>query len=151
MTQSAVAAGPLRRIMSLVYDVLLLLGISFGYGVIVLLLRLMVGADTMSSPTGLEQALILVGACFCYGLFFSWCWLRRGQTLGMKSWRMQLVQADDSPITVKTCIYRCLVSPLLIAAGGIGFWWCWFDRDGDSLQDRLTGTRILLLEKEKKG
>ncbi|MCB1668783.1 MAG: RDD family protein [Porticoccaceae bacterium] len=147
-TPPGATAGPLRRIISLVYDWLLLLGISFAYGVVTLLLRKLSGEDTMAPPQGMESIVILSGLYLCYAAFFSWCWIRRGQTLGMKSWRMQLIQTDSRPVSVMTCVKRCIVAPLFIIAGGIGFWWCWFDKNGDSLQDIFTGTRIRLLPKE---
>jgi len=149
-TPETKVAGPLRRIISLVYDLLLLLGISFAYGVFTMLMRKLSGADTMLAPEGTGGFIILSGLVACYGGFFSWCWLRRGQTLGMKSWRMQLVQVNGNPVTMNTCVKRCLIAPLCIAAGGVGFWWCWLDKNGDSLHDKLTGTRILLLPKAKK-
>lgn len=148
-THSNIAAGPFRRIFALIYDLLLLLGISFAYGVLVMMLRKFAGADTMQAPKGLIGLVILGGLLLCYGSFFSWCWLRRGQTLGMKSWRIQLVRTDGQPINLQTCFKRCIAAPLFILLGGIGFWWCWFDREGNSLQDKLTGTRTLLLPKNK--
>ena len=149
MNDPRAVAGILRRFMALIYDLLLLLGISFAYGAIVLLVRKLFGADTMEPAKGFAGFVILTGLCLSYGAFFSWCWLRSGQTLGMQSWRIQLENVDANPITWQTCVRRCLIAPLAIASGGIGFLWCLVNREGDALQDKLTHTRVYLLPKEK--
>ena len=150
MTRTPATAKPLRRIIALVYDLLLLLGITIAYGAVVVLLRKMFGSNPIEATSGISSIVIPLGLYLSYAAFFGWCWLRKGQTLGMKSWRMQLIQIDGNPVTIGTCIKRCLVTPLVVAAGGIGYWWCWLDKNGDSLQDRLTGTRVILLPKNEK-
>lgn len=148
MNKTPTVAGILRRVFALVYDLLLLLGISFAYAAIVMLLRKSFGADTMEAPENIiARFIILSGWFLCCAGFFSWCWLRSGQTLGMKSWRIQLQTIDGSNITWQVCARRCLIAPWLIGTGGIGFLWCLINKNGDSLQDQLTGTRVYLLPK----
>ncbi len=142
-------AGPLRRLIALVYDLLLLLGVSFGYGVIITLIRKLAGDDTMEPLQGLSAWLELTGLALCYCGYYCLCWLKKGQTLAMKAWRMELQMRDGGAPTRQACFYRCLLAPLCILAGGIGYWWCWFDRNSDSLQDRLTGTRVILQPKNR--
>ncbi len=143
-------AGPLRRLMALFYDLLLLLGVSFGYGVLVLLVRKMAGDNTMEPLQGIAAMLEITGLVVSYCGYYCWCWLKKGQTLAMKSWRMELQMSSGARPSPKACYYRCLLAPLCIAAGGIGYWWCWFDGKGDALQDRLTGTRVVVLPKNSR-
>lgn len=142
-------SGILRRLMALIYDGFLLLGICFGYGVIVLLLRKAIGDDTLTAPGKIEGGFILAGLWGCFSLFYIWCWRKSGQTLGMKSWRIKLTSNCGATPSLQQCWRRCLVAPPLILFGGIGYWWCLFDREGSSLQDRLTGTQVLVLAKQK--
>ncbi len=57
-------ANLFRRLMAMLYDAFLLLGISFAYGVVVLLLRLLAGEDTMQAPSSFLQVIIVIGVSF---------------------------------------------------------------------------------------
>lgn len=148
------SANLFRRIMAMLYDAFLLLGISFAYGVIVLLIRKLVGDDTMQAPSNALQVIIVIGLWFCYALFYVWCWRKTGQTLGMKSWRLQLLQEDQSQDQQlpgwKECWLRCLLAPLSMAMLGIGYLWCLVDKQGDCLHDIYSNTKVVLLPKKSK-
>jgi len=141
-------ANLIRRLMAMIYDAFLLMGISFAYGVIVLLLRLLFGDDTMKAPHNLVQLIIVIGLWFCYALFYVWCWRRTGQTLGMKSWRIQL-QGCNQPIpSWQECWLRALLAPLSLIILGIGYLWCLIDKDGQCLHDKFSNTQVVLLPKK---
>lgn len=152
--QALPSANLFRRIMAMLYDAFLLLGISFAYGVIVLLIRKLVGDDTMQAPSNALQVIIVIGLWFCYALFYVWCWRKTGQTLGMKSWRLQLLQEDQSQDQQlpgwKECWLRCLLAPLSMAMLGIGYLWCLVDKQGDCLHDIYSNTKVVLLPKKSK-
>lgn len=59
----------------------------------------------------LLQWLVLAG-------YFSISWLRGGQTLGMRPWRMTLVSADDEAVTLRIAARRIVVVslPILLLA-----------------------------------
>ncbi len=144
------SANLARRLMAMLYDSFLLLGISFAYGVVLLLLRRLFGDDTMQAPDSSLQLLIMVGWWFFCALFFVWCWRRSGQTLGMKSWRIQLIgQNEDSP-PWQACWKRTVFAPLSFAVFGIGYLWCLVDRNGDCLHDKWSHTRTVVLPKPPK-
>lgn len=157
--QALPSANLFRRIMAMLYDAFLLLGISFAYGVIVLLIRKLVGDDTMQAPSNLLQVMIVIGLWFCYALFYVWCWRKTGQTLGMKSWRLQLQsqglnsqdQNQDQQLPGwKECWLRCLLAPLSMAIFGIGYLWCLVDKQGNCLHDIYSNTKVVLLPKKSK-
>jgi uncharacterized RDD family membrane protein YckC len=87
----------------------------------------------------LFQAYIL-GILFAY---FSAFWLRSGQTLAMKTWRIRLVQANGDTLTFKQAVLRFFLALLGLLLAGAGFWWALFDRDRQFLHDRLVGTRLV--------
>jgi uncharacterized RDD family membrane protein YckC len=148
------SANLFRRIMAMLYDAFLLLGISFAYGVIVLLIRKLVGDDTMQAPSNALQVIIVIGLWFCYALFYVWCWRKTGQTLGMKSWRLQVRSQDQNHHQQlpdwKECWLRCLLAPLSMAILGIGYLWCLVDKQGDCLHDIYSNTKVVLLPKKSK-
>jgi len=76
----------------------------------------------------------------CIGLtfaaYFLWCWLRGGQTLAMKAWRIRLVD-----VTPRKALVRLLLASLLVPTG-ISLMWIFFDAEKQFLHDRLAGTRL---------
>jgi uncharacterized RDD family membrane protein YckC len=142
-------AGLIRRLAALVYDSLLLFAIALAYSGAILAMRIWV-TDTEAAQTpysGIQGLLFLAGLWFFLGLFYSWCWRRSGQTLGMKTWRLQLVQIDGGRPTWQQCIQRSLLAPLSLALLGIGYLWC-LGQSGHSLHDLWTKTRVVVLAKE---
>lgn len=74
-------------------------------------------------------------------------WRRGGQTLGMRPWRIKLVAADGGVPGLRALWLRYAVGTLSLLAGGLGFWWAWWDRERLTWHDRASGTRLLRLPK----
>jgi uncharacterized RDD family membrane protein YckC len=70
-------------------------------------------------------------------------WLRGGQTLAMRAWRIRVVD-----VTPRKAVLRFLYA-LLFVPTGISIAWALFDRERQFLHDRLAGTRLLLIPKRK--
>ena len=79
---------------------------------------------------------LLLGAVFA--AYFLWCWLRGGQTLAMKAWRIRLVQ-----VSPPRALLRFLLALLLVPTG-ISLLWALFDPERQFLHDRLAGTRLVM-------
>lgn len=95
--------------------------------------------DAQSGWERLVFQLYLLAVC---GAYFMYCWVRSGQTLPMKTWRLRLVTAAGGPVPGRTAFVRYLVAiPAMIT--GAGILWALFDRDRQFLQDRVAGTRIV--------
>lgn len=67
--------------------------------------------------------------------YFLWCWLRGGQTLAMRAWRIRLVD-----VTPRKAIVRFVLAFVLLP---ISILWALVDRDRQFLHDRLAGTRLV--------
>jgi len=80
---------------------------------------------------------------FVCGAYFVGFWIRGGQTLPMKTWRMRVVRWDGAGLGVWRAIHRYVIAVLGFVAMGCGFLWALFDRDGQFLHDRLAGTAII--------
>ena len=145
-------AGVVRRLMALMYDSLLLFAISLAYAALVLGARvLFTGAESAQLPlTGVGRYLLLSGWWGSLALFYSWCWRRSGQTLGMKTWRLQLQNRAGGTPSWKQCWWRAALAPLGLAAFGAGYLWCFVNPRGDAWHDQLTQTQVVLLPKENK-
>jgi uncharacterized RDD family membrane protein YckC len=70
-----------------------------------------------------------------YAAYFLWCWLRGGQTLAMKAWRIRLIDVTPRKAVLRFLIALALL-PLSIA-------WALVDREGQFLHDRLSRTRLV--------
>jgi uncharacterized RDD family membrane protein YckC len=82
----------------------------------------------------------IVGILLAY---FSAFWLRSGQTLAMKTWRIRLVTVSGEPLTFRDAVRRFALAWLGLLLVGAGFWWAFFDRDRQFLHDRLGRTRLI--------
>ena len=67
-----------------------------------------------------------LGMVAAFYLFF---WWRRGQTLGMVSWRIRVANQTGGPITIAQAITRFLAVFVSIAPFGLGFWWALLEPD----------------------
>jgi len=81
------------------------------------------------------QAFVVV----MFAAYFLRCWLRGGQTLAMKAWRIRLVQ-----VTPTNAMLRFLYALLLVPTG-ISLLWALFDKERQFLHDRLAGTRLIFV------
>jgi len=68
--------------------------------------------------------------------YFLWCWLRGGQTLAMRTWRIRLVD-----VTPGRAILRFVLALFLLPLSIV---WVLVDRDRQFLHDRLAGTRLVI-------
>ncbi len=147
--QALPSAGLIRRLLAMVYDGLLLLGISFAYGVVVTLARNLMGQDGAETPAALTGAMIFVGWWLVLSAYFVLSWVRQGQTLGMKSWRLRVDTLAGGRPGWRQGWLRCLLAQVSAAALGLGYLWCWLDRRG-CWHDIWTRTRVVVLPRANK-
>jgi len=139
MQDNAIAPAPapfLARIAAMIYESLLVTAVVFVASFIIIPV---VGEMHAPWQRHLFQVYI-VGVLFAY---FSAFWLRSGQTLAMKTWRIRLVNPNGAPLTLKQAALRFLLALSGLLLGGIGFWWALVDRDQQFLHDRIVGTRLV--------
>ena len=143
-------AGITRRLMALIYDFFLLLGITFAYGTLITLAKNLLGFDGLTPPGLFVGLLTLLGLWFFCALFYCGCWTRRGQTLGMKSWRIQVLNGDGKYLTWRESWIRCLAASLCNGCLGLGLIWCLISRKNSALQDEITNSIVVVLAKPGK-
>jgi uncharacterized RDD family membrane protein YckC len=131
-------AGVWRRFAAGFYDLLLVAAVWMLITLIVIVLR---GGEAISPGALSYQLLLFVIAA----AFYISSWLRGGQTLGMRAWRIRLEKNSGAAIDLRTGLLRFATGLLTIASGGVGLMWLWIDRDGLTWHDRLAGTRVIVL------
>lgn len=137
------AAGLIRRLLAAAYDWLLVLAIMMVGSVPIVALR-----DDAVDPGNFFYQFALLGLAT---VFFAGFWSYNGQTLGMRAWRLRLVQTDGQPPRFGQSVFRFLCAFISLAAAGLGFWWMLFDADRMTWHDRWSGTRIQQLPKPRPG
>jgi uncharacterized RDD family membrane protein YckC len=128
-----VTPGLARRLGSMLYEALLLFAVAFFAA---LAFRLASGAAPLEGWLLRAHQAFLVAV---FAAYFLWCWLRGGQTLAMKTWRVRLVG-----VTPARALLRFL-GALVLVPTGVSLAWALVDRDGQFLHDRLAGTRLIRL------
>jgi len=83
-------------------------------------------------------------------IFFAWFWMHGGQTLGMRSWRIKVVDLKGEPISQAATIKRYLAALMSWLALGLGFIWVLLDKENRSWHDLLSNTRLVMVQKRKK-
>ena len=71
---------------------------------------------------GLRAALFLVTAAY-----FVISWARGGQTIGMRAWRLQIVNEGGNALGWPRAVLRFVVACVSLLALGVGYFWCLFD------------------------
>jgi uncharacterized RDD family membrane protein YckC len=133
-----------RRLAAMVYDTLLLLSVlMIATGIIVIPLGMVTGEGEIADNLlyRLYLMVLIVG-------YFVWPWLRGGQTVGMRSWRARLVSMDGSAVELKQVLIRFFAALLSWAVMGLGFFWILIDPAKLAWHDRLSNTRLILVEKK---
>ena len=160
---AAVTPSVARRFASMIYEGVLLFAVAF---LAANLFRFASAAAPLNGWLVYAQQGLL---CLVFAAYFLWCWLRGGQTLAMKAWRIRLVAPGRAGIPPRIALLRFILA--LITVGGmvfavlaviagrddtysffslalssIGLGWALFDPEGQFLHDRLAGTRLVLVD-----
>jgi len=135
-------AGFFKRVFSLIYDSLAVIGIMLSLSLLLVLIN---GGSTEENKfASLIQFLIITFSGPC---FYTYFWLsNNGQTLGMQAWKIQLI-SNKNGLSVKDCLYRCVISVISFLIFGIGYFLILFRKDNKSLADLITKTQIIDLKK----
>jgi uncharacterized RDD family membrane protein YckC len=133
-------AGLPRRLVSLIYEALLLAAVLLAAGLIFTLLF----GDARTGPL---RYLLQAYLATVSGVYFAWQWQQGGQTLPMKTWKMRVEMADGAPLTLRIAAIRYVLALAGLLCLGLGFLWALADRDRQFLHDRLAGTRIVMSDK----
>ncbi|HBK17477.1 MAG: RDD family protein [Gammaproteobacteria bacterium TMED134] len=128
----ATQAGLLRRLGAMLYDGLLLLAIFFATGFIWVIPT----GQAASGP--LFQLILLLEIV----LFYGYCWYRTGETLGMRAWRLRLVNDQGLPASLKQIGVRLLVAPISMGCFGLGYLWIYVSPSGKTWHDHLSQTLV---------
>jgi len=141
------AASFWKRFFAWVYDLLGALGIfilALAVGLLVLRIVTLPWVDNFSSVSAAVSNNIFwwVYLFLSVQYYYVWCWVKGGQTVGMKTWRLQLYKADGRLLNWKEAYIRSFLS-----FAGLGNIWCLFDEENRGWHDFVFDTRVVELPK----
>jgi len=133
-------AGLLRRLAAMAYDTLVLFALFMLAGFCTIIVT---SGEAVAAGNPWFQALLLLIAIS----YFCGSWLRGGQTIGMKAWRLRVVRMDGNPLDARSAALRFVTAALSWVVFALGFLWILIDPQGRAWHDRLSGTRLVRIPK----
>jgi len=135
--------GLIRRLFAIFYDCFLLIAILFVISGI---------ATALNQGTAVEPGdtlyplMVLIIFSINY-LYFAWFWTHGGQTLGMKTWKIQLRSIDNGKIDNKTAVIRFISALFSWGFAGLGFLWALVDKQNRCWHDLSSKTILVDLRR----
>ena len=142
--------GLFRRLFAISYDGFLLLAILFIVSAIATALN---NGEAVEPGDTLYPIFVILVFSLSY-LYFAWFWIHGGQTLGMKTWRIQLQNHDpennsNRQIDWRIAAFRFFSAIISWSVFGLGFLWSFIDKKNRCWHDLISKTVLLDLRDQK--
>ncbi|HEY0562921.1 MAG TPA: RDD family protein, partial [Methylophilus sp.] len=118
------------------YELLILIAIAM---LITWLFIAVFGAATHGGKRLILQLVLWLGM----GGYFVSCWVKSGQTLALQAWKLRIVNADESALTLKQACARYLLATLFMGMFGVSVWWALLNKQRLFLHDKLSNTKCI--------
>jgi uncharacterized RDD family membrane protein YckC len=123
-----------RRMAALLYDTIAVATVLYAVAFIPVLT---VGAALNDGPSWFRLYL----AAVTFGYF--WVSWRRGRTLGMQAWKIEIVTGNAERPSLAACVLRFCAASVSAAALGLGYLAALVDPGGRTWHDRISGTQLV--------
>ena len=138
--QSTQPTGLIRRVLAIVYDLILLIAMLFLATIIATLLNHGKAIEP-DNPYYIFFVLSLLAISFFY---YSWFWTHGGQTLGMKTWKIRLQSRDNKQaVSWQQSLIRAVTALVSCGAFGLGFLWALFNKKKHTWHDMASNTELI--------
>lgn len=127
--------GLLRRLAIIIYDAVVVIALLM----LAAFVAMLAGFPNRTALKDPAYTLYLLLVWFVY---VTWCWQKGGMTLGMRAWRVRIVNNDGNRPGWKHCTIRFAMSLVSAAAVGAGFFWSLFEPHGRAWHDTISSTRL---------
>jgi len=134
MNKNNQGASLVRRLLAIFYDLLLLTA--------VLLVVASIPVTLNGGKAFLHPLVSVVYVLVAY-LFFAWFWMHGGQTLGMRAWKLKVLNDNGANLDWKQSAIRFAAAGLSLIPVGLGYLWILFDSNNLSWHDKLSKSRIV--------
>ncbi len=136
-------AGFWRRVFALVYDALIVVAILFLGGLIgVAFVSAVWGQKALEEGILFENTIFRLFLLILWFSYYAFSWMKGGQTLGMKPWRMYVFDNEGQTINLKQATLRFFSAFL-----GLGLFSILLSSKKKAIQDRVSNTQTLVKSK----
>ena len=152
-----VPASLRRRLLAMVYDIILVFALVFCSAMAYAAVVKQIGTDQHPMQPDIQTDQVIHELepidlgwgiwpfCASVGVgFYVFFWKRRRQTLGMRAWKLELESESGSDPTVLQLVARAVLATLSLLAAGFGYWYVFFNDESATLHDRLSRTRVTM-------
>lgn len=136
LLQQCPSASLLKQLVAMLYDSLLIIALLFIATAILLPLN---KGEAIGGPLYSLYLLLIIF------IFYSWFWNKSGQTLGMKVWKIRIIDDDGFNPSWPISFLRLMFALLSIGCIGLGYLWRLFTPY--TWHDKLSQTRIIDVSK----
>ncbi len=136
-------AGFGRRLAALVYDAFLLTALLMIFTAAALFFTH--GAAVVPATAGRWAYVYRAGLVLVIAGYYALNWLRSGQTLGMRAWRLRTVSDCGETLGLRAVLLRVCFGLIAWAPAALGVLWLYLDPQHLALHDRLSKTRVIRL------
>ncbi|MCB1903513.1 MAG: RDD family protein [Gammaproteobacteria bacterium] len=144
------APGLFRRLGAMLYDSLLVAGLMLtAIAPVIIILGIIFGLDRVDAASLRTNPLFIVYLLCIPLLFFVCFWKLAGQTLGMRTWRIRIVDNHGATVGWGRAVARYFAAVISWAGFGLGFLWILVDPEKRAWHDLLSGTRLILVAKDQ--
>lgn len=140
------SASLTKRLAAGIYDLLPLIGLWMATAVVVLFaFGVQTDVAHLSSAYRITLQLALLAVTCGY---FCVSWVRGGQTIGMRAWRLRVVSAAGGALPWTRALLRFFVAIASVTAIGLGFFWCLIDEEGRAWHDIAAASRVISVPRD---
>jgi uncharacterized RDD family membrane protein YckC len=139
------SAGFGRRFAALLYDAMLLAALLMLFTAGALFFTH--GAALTHGSVGSWVYLYRAGLVLVIAGYYLLNWLKSGQTLGMRAWRLRALTDTGKPLTFKSAALRIGYGTLAWPPAALGVLWLYLDPEHLAVHDRLSKTRVVHLSR----
>jgi uncharacterized RDD family membrane protein YckC len=132
-------AAPGRRLLAALYDVPALVTLLLAGTALLLAANRGVRLDAHPLTAIAHRALLVT----LWGGYYAVCWVRWGQTLGMKVWAIRVHRTDGSPLRWSDAMLRLATGLVAWAPFALGVFAAAFDPRRRAWHDRWSRTQVV--------
>ncbi|MBC8212331.1 MAG: RDD family protein [Gammaproteobacteria bacterium] len=125
-------ASLIKQMIAMVYDSLLIISILFIATAILL---------PFNQGEAINNQFYTFYLFIIIFIFYSWFWNISGQTLGMKVWKIRIINENGFNPSWPVCFLRLCFALISIGCFGLGYWWRLFKPY--TWHDHFSQTRII--------
>ncbi|HEV7489776.1 MAG TPA: RDD family protein [Rhodanobacteraceae bacterium] len=142
---TSIPASLWLRLAAAIYDLFPLIALWMATAALALLVAH--GTVDPAHPTNVWRWCLRLALLTVTGTYFAISWARGGQTIGMRAWRLCVVDADGSALPWPRCVLRFLVACVSVGVLALGFLWCLFDARKRAWHDIAARSVLVRIEK----